>query len=317
MPALMRQACVFGAALLLAVISTAATGLPRRAYAGCGEGVSWNAQSELSNSQTSDTTNGQIIITQQTSQTSVQHSSDGQTFTDQQTRSVNPDGSSNTHEDVSYTDSTGQGCNSNGQPQSSRSSRDEEKDSKGNRKEHYEAIIRKNGKCEKYVRDREWDRAGNLIKDVQSTTEVPCSDFNLEWSRDATTTAGGWTTRYGPDTALILLSGNGSSYLGSYRGQFKGTISGRCYGTLSLPISVQVTAKEDEFEDLDFEMTVTSSQTTFITCPEFGASTDTTKPVTFTRTFTLPAKDGASKVFSSPMAGGQLIDTFTLRKQGP
>src|SRR5512138_1760330 len=105
MKTLTRKACLFGLALILAVILTVTTGLPRRAYAGCGAGVSWGVSNQLDSRQNSDGT-------QDTSSRSVQHSNDGQDWDDTQTSHTNPDGSSHTHEESNYTDSEGNGCNS-------------------------------------------------------------------------------------------------------------------------------------------------------------------------------------------------------------
>jgi hypothetical protein len=78
--------------------------------------------------------------------------------------------------------------------------KDDDKDAKGNRKEHHEEIIDKNGKCcTKYARDSEWDSKGNLIKKTESRTDVPCDKYILEWNRVGNLSVNGAITQWGPN----------------------------------------------------------------------------------------------------------------------
>jgi hypothetical protein len=300
--------------LALALALGTAAGLPGRVDAGCGSDVTWTTSSSSFERQTSDTANGQTTTTQQWSSTSEQHSDDGQDFNDQQSRTVNPDGSSSEHEQTDYSDSTGNGCYSDGEPWSGHASTDTETDPKGNRKEHHEELIEKNGKCEKYVRDREWDSKGKLIKDVESTTEVPCKKFDLEYSREGNISSGGINVHWGPNKALIPVGLKNGVYEGSYEGAFDAKISGKCNGAYTYPVTVKLTAKEDEFHDLEFTVTTTMSMAGTLSCPGGGGPVGNA-PVTFTRTFTIPDEDGATKTYDIPMASsGQTTDTYVLKK---
>ncbi len=311
MKTLKRMAGVLVVALFLAVAVTAVTEPPKCAHAGCGSSTTWNIWAESTDRQTTDT--------EDISSHSVQHSDDGQTFEDTQTHHRNADGSSTDHEETDYDDKFGNGCSSDGEPMTGHRTRDEETDAEGNRKEHIEEIIEKNGKCMKQVRDREWDRKGKLIKDTGwITTEVPCSNYILEFTREGNLSAGGITIHWGPDTAIIPLGLKDGNYTGSQKGSFHATVSGKCTGTYNYPESAEVTAKEDEFGDLEFSVSVTMSMAGTLTCPGAGGGGPLgNAPVTFTRTFTLPFEDGASKVFTIPMGSGQTVDTFTLKKRTP
>lgn len=310
MKALIRIVGVLASALFLAVIITAATEPPKCAHAGCGSDTTWNTSSELNSSQSN-------TGTEDISSSSVQHSDDGQTYTDTQTHHKNADGSSTDHEETHYEDKSGNGCSSDGEPWTGDRTVDDETDKDGNRKEHIEEIIEKDGKCMKQVRDREWDRKGKLIKDTGwITTEVPCNKYILEFTREGNLSAGGITVHWGPDTAIIPLGLKSGNYTGSQNGSFHATVSGKCNGTYNYPESAEVTAKEDEFGDLEFSVIVTMSMAGTLTCPGGGGPLGNA-PVTFTRTFTLPFEDGASKVFTVPMGSGQTVDTFTLKKRTP
>jgi hypothetical protein len=320
MKTLTRKVCVFCAALILAVVLTSATGSPRRAYAGCGSDVSWQIRSEMDDRQTSDTVGGKTTDTQDISSRSEQHSDNGQDSSDVQTNHVNPDGSSHDHEEYHYSDSQGKGCYSDGVPWKGDSRDDDDTDSKGNRKEHHEEIIEKNGKCEKYVRDREWDSKGKLIKETHSNTDVPCGKYILEWSRVGNVSAGGVEVLWGPNTTKIYLEPKGD---GTSKGNGEGVIDakwvGKCVGFATQPFSVDVTAKEVKFGDqdeLDFSVKVTMSSSGFITCDGKGIS-QSNPPVTFTNNFSIPIEDGATftKVVPMPAGSGQITDTFTLKKR--
>ncbi len=317
MPAITRRSYLAAGALALALALGVAVSRPGRVDAGCGSDTTWTTSSSSFDRTTSDTSNGQTTTSQQTSTSSQQYSDDGQTFNDQQTRTVNPDGSSSEHEQTDYSDSTGNGCNSDGEPWKGSSSTDTETDPKGNRKQHHEEIIEKNGKCENYVRDREWNSQGKLIKDVESTTVVPCKKFDLEYTREGNISAGGINVHWGPNQALIPVGLKNGVYEGSYEGAFDAKVSGKCSGAYTYPVTVKITGKEDEFHDLEFTVVTTMSMTGTIACPGGGGPLGNA-PVTFTRTFTIPDEDGARKTYDIPMASsGQTTDTYVLKKPKP
>jgi hypothetical protein len=317
---LMRKAILLGVALILAMVLISLAGVPKPASAGCGSDVSWNIWNELDSHQMSDTVGGKTTDTQEMSSRSVQHSNNGQDWTNFQTHQKSGDGSSHDHEESSYSDSEGKGCNSDGIPWKFTTKSDDDKDPNGNRKKHSESIEEKNGKCVKYVRDQEWDSNGKLIKDVKSTTEIPCSKYNLEWSRVGNLSKDGVTILWGPNTTKIYLelSGDGT-YKGNSEGVLDDNYSGKCVGWLTHPFSVDVTAKEVKFGDqdeLEFTVKVTMHQVGFITCE--GKSNDQgSPPVTFTNNFSIPIEDGASfsKVVPIPLGSGQITDTYTLKKK--
>jgi hypothetical protein len=319
MKTFVRKVGFFITALIFAVTLTAGTGLPRPAYNECERNTSWSIWNELDSHWTTTTKNGGTTTSGDWSSRSEQHSSRGEDWNKVNTHHWNPDSSSHGHEESSYSDPEGKGChNSDGIPRKWNSRRDEDTDSKGNRKEHIELIEEKNGKCEKWVRDREWDSKGNLIKDVKSTTEVPCGKWILEWSREGSTSEGSVSIQRGPNTAKIYLESTGAgTYKGNGEGVFDDKYSGLCTGWLTHPFSVDVTAKEVKFggnDELDFSVKVTMRQVGSITCA--GKSNDVGVPETpFTRTFSLPPEDGASWTDTFPMQGGQLTDTFTLKKR--
>jgi hypothetical protein len=270
MKALTRKVGLLAAALVLTVVFILAVGSPRHANAGCGSDVTWNIWNELDSRQASDTKGGQTSNTQDLSSRSEHQSNNGQTWTDNQSSHNNADGSSHSHEESAYSDSEGKGCNSSGIPWKWTSHRDDDTDSKGNRKEHTEAIEEKNGKCIKYVRDREWDNKGNLIKDIKSMTEIPCSKYNLQvtWKGNYTLPNGAQTMTFGPNTVVVHLEDKGSTYEGKYESVFDGKVSGICNGSITWPELIEVTADKDEqFEDLAFSVKTTMREPwTLATC---------------------------------------------------
>jgi len=283
-------------------------------HAGCGAGVSWDVSTQSYSSHGSDGT-------QDVSSRSVQHSNDGQDWDDTQTSHTNPDGSSHTHQESNYTDREGNGCNSDGEPSSGHRTEDDDEDSKGNRKQHIEEIIEKDGKCEKRVRDREWDRKGNLIKDTGwITTEVPCSTYTLEVHMEGNVDLEDLHAKYGPNTGKIYLEKKDEAYVGHYEAawDFEAT-SSDCEGFGTYPVTFNVTATKSEGDQLDLDFSVESSMGVMgvFSCPDAGGAINR-PPVTGTLTFMLPAEDGASKVYSLPGGvGANLAITFTLRRTHP
>jgi|GEM_PF-4509591 len=297
MKTLAHSARLLGAALILAVVLNAGVGLTGRAVAQGSAGVGWQVAGQKWSSQTD---------TNQTfSDRSQQQSSDGQDLTDDQTYKGNQDGSSVEHDDFEYSDGKGSSASSH---------QDEQRDSNGNRSTHHEETTTdQNGNCQMLITDDVFDSSGNLTKHTERT--VQCADFGLQVSLKGSATIGDMTVTWGPNTALIHLEKNGNTYEGSYSGEFDSSVEGGdCMGTGTFPVVIKVTAKEDEFQDLDFSVQKTMSTVVVGSCG--GSSGSESMPSgTSTRTFTLPAVDGASNVYNYPMAGtGNLTLTYTLKK---
>ena len=288
-----------GAALVLVVVLSTAVGLPGRAGAQGPSGVGWHVNAQANDSQ-SDT--GQTITDR-----SQQQSTDGQDINDDQTYKDNPDGSSTDHEDIDYSDGKGN---------SDSIHRDDQTDSKGNRKKHTEETTDKNGNCEIVTIDEEFDSHGTRTKYTESAPR-PCAHFILLVSHQGSMSLSTGTVTYGPNIAFIHFEKKGSDYEGNYSGEFDAEATGKCSGFGTFPVTFNVTAKEDEFGDLDFSVQTTMAATVVGSCSGNGFS-GSAPTVTNTRTFTLPATDGASKVYSMPTGGkGNLTWTFTLKKAEP
>jgi hypothetical protein len=314
MKTLTRKIWVFSTVIILAILLSGARGLPTRTYNECERNTSWSIWSVLDDRQTSDTVGGKTTETQDVSSRSEQHSSRGEETTDTQINRVNPDGSTHDHEETTYSDPEGKGCSSDGIPQKSRHSRDDDTDSKGNRKEHAEEIIEKNGKCVKNVRDWEWDAKGKLIKDTGwVSTDVPCSMYNLEVLYKGSIDVTHSIITYGPSTAVIQLEDKGDSYAGKLESVFDAKMTGKCNGSGTFPVFYEVTAtKEDEFGEMDFIVKETKGASAVVACMgKSGTDTEPTKTKTYT--FKLTAEDGASITFTIPP--GYIALTFTLKKK--
>jgi|WetSurMetagenome_2_1015567.scaffolds.fasta_scaffold21297_3 hypothetical protein len=261
MKTLTRKVGLLSVALLLASVLILTIGAPRQASAGCGSDVTWSIWNVLDSRQTSDTQNGRTVDTQDTSSRSEHHSDNGQDWNDTQTNHVNPDGSSHDHEESSYSDSEGKGCSSDGIPWKFTDKSDVDKDSKGNRKEHSESIEEKNGKCFKWVRDREWDSKGKLIKDVKSTTEIPCSKYNLQVNFKGTKVLANMTATYGPNNIIVHLEDKGKIYEGKYESVLDGNVTGFCNGSITWPVLIEVTGtKYEDKKELIFSVKTTMGE---------------------------------------------------------
>jgi hypothetical protein len=123
---------------------------------------------------------------------------------------------------------------------------------------------------------------------------------------------------YGPDKAMINLESTGDAYQGNYEGAFDVTVTGLCNKYDSFPVTFDATTpKENEFRYLDFSVKMSLGYTFAPSCLS-GDPPIKMPPVTDTLTFTLPAKDGASKLYRISGGGaGKLTLIFTLRKQEP
>ena len=320
MKRLRRKARVFAAALILAVLLSGATALERRALAGCGADVSTQIWNEVDSRWTSDTKNDQTTTSGDWSSRSEHQSNNGETRSSVETQTWNPDSSSHEHEAAHGSDPNGVGCyeEADGKPWGYDTRRDTDTDSKGNRKEHYEEIINDDGKCTKFVRDREWDSTGKLIKDVKSTTEVPCGKYILEVLYKGSISVSHSSITYGPNTAKVYLESDGNgTHTGSHEDRFDATMTGECTGSGVFPVAYDVVAKEVKFGDqdeLDFSVKETKGRAATVSC--WGGSGGVSIPITTnTYTFSLPPEEGASKTYSIPP--GYVSLTFTLRKQGP
>jgi hypothetical protein len=316
MNVLQRKVPILVAALTLAFLVSGARAFPRHAHTECERNTSWSIWNVQDDRQTSDTVNGKTSETQQTSSRTESHSSRGEDLSLNTTHTTNADGSYHEHQEAHYADNTGQGCGNDGVPQKGDNWSDTDVDSDGNRKEHWEDIIEKNGKCEKIVTDKEWDRTGKLIKDTETRTEVPCSKWYLEILYKGSISVTHSTITYGPNTAKVYLGrSNDGTYTGSYESVFDAEMTGECTGSGTFPVTYDITAKEVKFGDqdeLDFTVDETKGRAATVSC--WGGSGGVSLPIqTNNYTFSLAAEDGASWTHSIPP--GYVTLTFTLRKR--
>jgi len=272
MKTLSRKAGLLATALTLAGGLILLVGQQRPTYARCGADVTSTISSELDISQTSDTVGGQTTKTQYISHRVDISSDNGEDLSLRQTSQKYGDGSYHGHQEAHYTDSEGKGCYSDGIPQKGDNSGDDDVDSKGNRKQHYEDIIEKNGKCEKIFTDREWDRKGKLIKDVTTTTEIPCSKYNLQVTFNGTFSSAAGTMVFGPNTVVVHLEDKGKLYEGKFESVFDGRVTGRCNGSITWPVKIDVTGtKYEEKKELIFSVkTTTDKPMTRVDCQGFN-----------------------------------------------
>jgi len=299
MGTLTHKVCRMAFVLILAVLLSAPVGLRGRVEAQDSSGVGWSTQSEI-NDDTTDTN-------QDISDTSQQQSTDGQDITDLQTNQADlQDGSFHDHEEIDGSDPAAR----NGYERWSQD-RDTDQDAKGNRTEHYEEITEKDGECQKLTIDDTYDSQGNHTKHTESTTPVPCMSYSMQVSVDGSANVEDTVVTYGPDTATIPLELNNGTYTGSYSGQFHdSTKSSDCTGSGVFPVSFDVTAKKDEFNDMEITMNNAIGAAITVACD--GSSASKNIPITkYTKTFTLPAEDGASKKDTTP--DGAVTWTYTLK----
>jgi hypothetical protein len=256
-----RKIGTLAAAMVLAAVLILVVDSPRNASAGCGADVTLNIWSETDSRETSDLKGGRMNRTSDWSSRSTIHSDNGQDSTSTNTNHVNTDGSGHYRGESDYSDSEGKGCYSEGVPNKSESTREEDTDSEGNRKDHYVDIVEKNGKCIKYVRDREWDSKGKLIKQTDTETEIPCSKYNLQITFNGTLSKPGATVVYGPNTIIVHLEDKGKIYEGKYESVLDGNVSGFCNGSITWPVLIEVTGtKYEEQKELVFSVKTTSRE---------------------------------------------------------
>jgi len=308
MTQLTRKSLIFVAALTLAVIFLLSASQARRVCATCGSTIH-TVNSEHTDRQVSDTKDGVTTNTEETSTHTVIIGDLGDVFTEDSTYNKNADGSSESHEHMHNEDPNG--CyDDDGEAWKGDVSIDITTDAKGNRKQHTEEIIEKNGKCMKHVHDMEWDSKGTKIKDKEYDVEVPCTAYNLEYTFEGSLdNSQGTTMQFGPDTAVIPLALNNGVYEGFYKGDFHAAYSGKCSGSHIYPTQIDVKAKEDDFGDLEVTMTETRSDTGAIVCPE-GQAPISGEPTSNSWTFTIKAEDGAT--YAESAAGFKF--TYKLTK---
>jgi hypothetical protein len=308
-----RKACLLGVAIILAGVLISVVRLPKPVSAGCGSDVSWQIWNETDSRDVHSVHNRWTRDTSDWSSRSTQHSNNGQDSTHAETVHVNPDGSSQSSGDFDYTDSEGKGCYSGGVPFKGHSTRDEEWDSKGNRKDHYVDIVEKNGKCIKYVRDREWDSHGKLIKQTDTETEVPCSKYNLQVSFTGSISNANMTTVYGPNTMVVFLEDKGKTYEGKYSSVLDGKVTGFCDGFIVWPFSIEVTAiKDEDFGDLVFSVKTTMREPwTLGECQGLSGNMKAGAIIVPPRSFRLATEIGSSATFTE----GPVTWTYTLIKR--
>jgi hypothetical protein len=314
MKTLIRKVSVFGTFVILAMLMSGARGLPTRVFNECERNTSWSIDSELNSRQTSDTVGGKTTTTQQISDRSDQYSSRGEEFHSNRTHQKNADGTSHGHDEYSYSDPRGEGChNEDGEPWKFKSTRDDDTDSEGNTKRHYEDIVEKDGKCIKYVRDLEWDRTGKLVKDIKSETEVPCVTTSLEVRWEGVLSMGSLSVKWGPETSVVPLTVKDKTYTGQFTGEWKGKLtSDACQCNATFPVTIDVIGQEDEFEIIDF--TVTINKGAMANCVCLGKSSSAShpqKPEIYK--FNLPAQGGASITMDGAEGAIKTKTTFTLK----
>jgi hypothetical protein len=313
MKTMIQKVSVFGMFMLLAMLLSGARGLPTRAYNECERNTTWFIENELNIRRTSDTVGGKTTTTEQMSEWSEHHSTRGETWTSNRTHQKNADSTSHGHEESSYSDPEGKGChNEDGEPKKFTHSQDDDYDSEGNTKRHIETIEEKDGKCVKYVRDMEWDRTGKLIKDIKSETEVPCVRTSLEVHWEGELNSGVLSVIWGPDTSVIPLTVKDKTYTGQFTGEWKAKLTtDACNCTGTFPVTIDVKGQEDEFEVIDF--TVTINKGAMANCVCLGKSGSVSFPAKAeVYQFQLPAQGGATITMDDP-GGAVTKTTFTLK----
>jgi hypothetical protein len=293
METLRRKAGVFGAVLVLLVALSGAVGLPERvAAASSSGGLIWDIHSELTDQQNGNS--------EDHTEKTVQHSSDGQDLTDEQTRHVNEDGSSHETEDITYSDGKGN---------TSTRHREEDRDSKGNRKVHTEETTTdKDGKCEKVITDDEYDSHGTNTK--HKVTRVPCGKYTLEIEEHGTDSVPylyQWAFK-----VSIPLENTSGGMEGHGKGIITGTATGICVGERTEEVTLDVTATGTDPITFNTEGSVTGLSYNFVCGGQKISQPLTTTPITVDPV-DLPAKDGATKTIDMPFSGGDLHITYTLR----
>jgi hypothetical protein len=299
------------AALLLGLMLTIVLDKPAPVCATCGSTIH-AIRSQHIDRQTSDTVNGVTTDTQEITIISVVVGDKGDVDTDYTTHKKNSDGSSEDHENIHAEDP--EGCYENGEPWKGDYSSDDTTDAKGNRKWHREDFKEKDGKCIKSVRDQEWNPKGELIKDTGwIDTEVPCVTTSLEVHWEGVLSMGSLSVEWGPETSVVPLTIKDKTYEGQFTGNWKAKLSSdacQCSGTF--PVTVEVKGQEDEFEIIDF--TVTINKGAMVNCVCLGKSNSKNFPVeSETYEFKLPAQGGATITMDGSKGAIKTKTTFTLK----
>jgi hypothetical protein len=308
---LSRHIFLIPAAFLLGLMFTIVLDTPAQVCATCGSTMHV-VKSERTDRRTSDTTNSITTDTEQEKVFSVVVGDQGDVFTENSTFNKNSDGSTESHEDIHNEDP--EGCiDGDGEPMKADTKRDVKTDAKGNRKEHWEQTIEKNGKCIKSTQDWEWNVKGELIKDTGLIeTEVACGRNSLEVHWEGVLSMGSLTAEWGPETSVIPLTVKDKMYTGQFTGEWKGKLTtDACNCTGSFPVTIDVKGQEDEFEKIYF--TVTINKGALANCACMGKSGSKTIPVEpETYKFELLAQGGATITMDDPK-GGVTKTTFILK----
>jgi hypothetical protein len=314
MKTLIQKVWVFGTVIILAMLLSGARGLPARPNNECERNTTWYIENELNMRRTSDTVGGKTTTTEQMSSWSEHHSTNGEEYHSNQTHQKNADGTSHGHGEWSYSDPEGKGChNEDGEPKKFTSSRDDDYDSEGNNKRHFEAIEEKDGKCIKYVRDLEWDRTGKLIKDIKSETEVPCVRTSLEVHWEGELNSGVLSVVWGPETSVVPLTVKDKTYTGQFAGDWKGKLTtDACNCSATFPVTIEVKGQEDEFEIIEFTVTINRGAMANCVClGKSGSGGEIPKPEIYK--FELPAQGGATITMNDANGAVKTKTTFTLK----
>jgi hypothetical protein len=311
MQKLSRYMLIIPAAFLFGLMLTIVLDKPAPVCATCGSTMH-AVRSKHTDRQTSDTVNGVTTNTEEITQISVVIGDKGDVFTENSSYKKNSDGSAEDHENIHAEDP--EGCYENGEPWKGDYSSDDTTDAKGNRKWHQEDFSEKDGKCIKSVRDREWNAKGKLIKDTGWVkTDVPCVRTSLEVHWEGVLSMGSLSVEWGPETSAVPLAVKDKTYTGQFTGNWKGKLSSdacQCSGTF--PVTIDVIGQEDEFEIIDF--TVTINKGSMVNCVCEGKSNSAShpqKPEIYK--FNLPAQGGASITMDGAEGAIKTKTTFTLK----
>jgi hypothetical protein len=151
--------------------------------------------------------------------------------------------------------------------------------------------------------------------DIIAWTVARHKNLSLEVSMEGHFSDGDVTGTYGPNKVVIPLETQETTYVGTNKGEFTstGTAAG-CTMTDIFPVTFNVTATGTD--PLDFSVQ-TSIEAGHVVHPCPGGEAGGSWPAgSTTRAFSLPAQDGASKIYDMALGGsGNLNVTFTLKEE--
>jgi hypothetical protein len=308
---LKQKTLLFSIALFLAIILSLSVSPTIHVCATCGSTMHY-VRSERTDRQTSDTKNGVTTETEKTTDRTVIVGDRGDVYTHSSTVNKNADGSSSEQEDYHLEDPDG--CYAAGEPWKGDLSRGDTKDPNGNRKRHQEEFFEKDGKCIKTVRDWEWNAKGELIKDTGwITTEVPCLRTSLEVRWGGELTSGVLSVIWGPETSVVPLTVKDKRYTGQFTGEWKGKLTtDACNCSATFPVTIDVKGLEDEFEIIEFTVTINRGAMANCMClGKSGSGGEIPKPEIYN--FKLPAQGGATVTMDEANGAVKTKTTFTLK----